>query len=219
MGLYARRVEVDLVVTERHRRLGLATVALACFAVLAVLVRQHAPALASLDASWHASMWQYGLANPGWVAAMHAITHLGDTVTVAVVDLAALVVCLVQRRTRVALFVAVAAVGTWSLRLALRELVARPRPEDAFWTADGLSFPSGHTTNSAAMAVIVTITLWPLLAPVGRRILVTVAALIPLAVGLSRVAGGVHWPSDVLGGLLLAVATAAVSAALILPRE
>jgi membrane-associated phospholipid phosphatase len=212
-------VEVDLVVTERHRRLGLAAVALSCFAVLAVLVRQRAPALASLDASWHASMRLYGLAHPGWLTAMRAITHIGDTVTVIVVDLAAFVVCLVQRRTRVALFVAVAAVGTWSVRLALRELVARPRPEDAFWPAEGLSFPSGHTTNSAAMAVIVTVTVWPLLAPFPRRILVAVAVLVPLAVGLSRVAGGVHWPSDVLGGLLLALATTAVSAAVILPRD
>jgi membrane-associated phospholipid phosphatase len=212
-------VEVDLVVTERHRRLGLATVALACFAVLAVLVRQHAPALASLDASWHASIRLYGLAHPGWLTIMRTITHLGDTVTIALVDLAAVVLCLVRRQARVALFVAVTGFGTWALRLALRELVGRPRPEDAFWTAEGLSFPSGHTANSAAMAIIVTVVLWPLLAPVPRRIVVAVAALVPLAVGLSRVAGGVHWPSDILGGLLLAVATAAVSAAVTLPRD
>jgi membrane-associated phospholipid phosphatase len=212
-------VEVDLVVTERHRRLGLATVALACFAVLTVLVRQHAPALASLDASWHASMRLYGLAHPGWLSVMRAFTHVGDTVTLAVLDTVALVVCLVQRRSRVALFVAVAAVGTWSLRIALRELVGRPRPDDGFWPAEGLAFPSGHTANTTAMVVIVLVTLWPRLGPVARRIGLAVAAVVPLAVGLSRVAGGVHWPSDILGALLLATATCAVSAALVLPRD
>lgn len=217
-------MEAELVATERHRRLplatvGLAMVALACFAVLAVLVRQRFPALISLDASWHASLRQYGLAHPGWVSVMRAITHIGDTATVGLVDTAAVVVCLLQRRRRVALFVAVTALGTWSLRIALRELVGRPRPPDGFWTADGLAFPSGHTANSTAMTVIVLVALWPWLGPLSRRIALVVAAVVPLAVGLSRVAGGVHWPSDVLGALLLATATCSVTAAFILPRR
>ena len=212
-------VEVDLVVTERQRRLGLAVVALACFALLTVLVRQHATKLAGLDAQWHAAMREYGLAHPAWVSVMHAITHVGDTVTVALVDATVVVVALVKRRYRIAAFAGIAGVLTWTVRVALRDVVGRPRPDDGFWPAEGLAFPSGHTTNSTAMTIIVVVAAWPYLSRRWRPVVVTVAAAVPLLVGLSRVAGGVHWPSDALGGLLLGVATTVTVAAFALPRD
>jgi membrane-associated phospholipid phosphatase len=212
-------VEVDLVVTERQRRLGVAAVALACFALLTVLVRQHATRLAGLDAQWHASMHAYGLAHPGWVTATRAVTRLGDTITFAVVAAAVVVACVVRRRPRVALFAVGAAVLTWAIWLAMRGLVARPRPDDGFWPSDDLAFPSGHTTNAAAMAIIVVVAAWPYLSRRWRAPVLAVAVAVPLLVGLSGVAGGAQWPSDVLGGLLLAVATTTICAALTLPAS
>lgn len=63
--------------------------------------------------------------------------------------------------------------------------------------AMGKSFPSGHTWNMFALATIVT-------AFYGRRgaWLYAVAAL----VGLSRIATGSHWPSDVLFSAVFSVA-------------
>lgn len=62
------------------------------------------------------------------------------------------------------------------------------------------AFPSGHATASLAMAcafVLAVPSRW-------RTAAVTLGALATLAVGCSRVAGHYHYPSDVLGGWLVA---------------
>lgn len=56
------------------------------------------------------------------------------------------------------------------------------------------SFPSGHTTTAIALAFVVGF-LWPRLFPVFF--------VIGLVVGISRVPVGMHYPSDVFGGLIV----------------
>ena len=195
-------------------------VALAAFVVLAALVAADADGVVRVDRSWHESLRGFGLDHPGWLATMRAITHLGDTVTVLVVDLILFAVCLRQRRLRLAVAVAVLGLGGWAARILVRDLVARPRPVDPLWPAEGWSFPSGHTTNATLMFILVVAVVWPLIGRGARWLLLVGAAGGALAVGLSRVAGGVHWPSDVLGGWTLAVALGClVGAALGWPRR
>ena len=79
----------------------------------------------------------------------------------------------------------------------------RPRPElvphgSLVYTA---SFPSGHSM----MAAVVYLTLGALLARAQPRrrlkvYLLALAVLVTVAVGISRVYLGVHWPTDVLAG-------------------
>lgn len=65
--------------------------------------------------------------------------------------------------------------------------------------AQGYSFPSGHSTNA--------VTMYGSLAAHEKRnrILWTIAIVLPLLVGFSRVFVGVHYPTDVLGGWALGV--------------
>jgi len=197
------------------RRLLVVVSALAAtlFAVLAVLVVISVPAIVRADLAAHASLRTYAVAHSGFLATMRALTHLGDGVVILIIDTATFAVFLWLRRWRAAIFVATAGLGVWLLSRLARYLIARPRPADALWNADGFAFPSGHTTNIAATAAILTIVCWPFLSHAVRIAVGVAAVAVPLVVGFTRIAGGVHWPTDVLGGFLFSLAVVCALAA------
>lgn len=63
-------------------------------------------------------------------------------------------------------------------------------------TAQGYSFPSGHSANSAGMITTLAIIF-------KKTWLTVIAVILPLLVGISRFALGVHYPTDVLAGWVL----------------
>lgn len=91
------------------------------------------------------------------------------------------------------------------LTLIFYYLALRPRPTDVrllLPTPPFPSYPSGHTAMSFALVVVLALAL--------RRWWVTgVALLIAVAVSLSRLYLGHHYPSDVVGGLVLGCAIGA----------
>ena len=89
---------------------------------------------------------------------------------------------------------------------------ARPHVEDPVSQAPGYSFPSGHALNSAAFSTIVVILLWPLLKPLWARVTaVVLAVVVVLVTALDRVFLGVHYPSDVMVGVVTGVGLALAS--------
>jgi undecaprenyl-diphosphatase len=110
---------------------------------------------------------------------------------------------LLGRARRTALLLTTAVIGGALALSFLKTAFGRARPDAALAEiiAPGLSFPSGHAGNSA----IVFLTLGALLAstrvrPLERGYILAMALLMSLLVGLSRIALGVHWASDVLAG-------------------
>jgi membrane-associated phospholipid phosphatase len=69
--------------------------------------------------------------------------------------------------------------------------------------ASGYSFPSGHAVFFTWLSVLVAAALAPRVHPRYRPLLWTVAGLLVLLTCLGRIYDGVHWPTDVVGGLLL----------------
>jgi undecaprenyl-diphosphatase len=153
---------------------------------------------------------------PLWLAeAARDVTSLGS------VSVLTLVVCAVSgflvlvRRWRTLGLVVGSTVGGALLNSLLKGLFARPRPTVVPHLTQVLteSFPSGH----AMLSAIVYLTLGALLAQLTERrrlkaYLVTVALLLTLLIGLTRVYLGVHYPTDVLGGWMAGLAWALLTA-------
>ena len=141
---------------------------------------------------------------PGWVEELaRDVTGLGSTVVLAFATLAATGFFLLRRKWHLAIYVAAAVASGSIASLLLKSGFDRPRPDlvahgHYVYTA---SFPSGHSMLSA----VAFMTLGALIAGAQREramrlYVLGLATLLALAVGISRVYLGVHWPTDVLGG-------------------
>jgi undecaprenyl-diphosphatase len=188
------------------------------FVLLAVAVILHAVPLIRFDAAVSTAAHRAAIGHPSWRAVMYAVTWTANTTTITPVVVAATLLLIRLGRWRQACFVATAMVTAAGARLLVLNSVDRPRPVDQLAPAAGWSFPSGHTTASASAALVAVMVCGPMLSGRwSRRLLAGLAAAWALAVGLSRVALVVHWPSDIVGAWLLVLAVVPSVALLLRP--
>lgn len=129
---------------------------------------------------------------------MILITHLGSGWSIIALAIVIALFFTAYKRRREAAFLLLAVGGAAVLGEIVKIIVQRPRPH--LWLSSapefGYSFPSEHSMVSMAfvLALIVLLgqTRWRWCAIIAGSIAV-------LAVGLSRLYLGVHYPSDVLG--------------------
>lgn len=94
--------------------------------------------------------------------------------------------------------------GAMLISDAVKLLVARPRPPiEHLQAVSGYSFPSGHATQASAFWFSLVLALRARAQPRTVRLAGAGAVLLVTAVALSRVYLGVHYPSDVIAGILL----------------
>lgn len=137
---------------------------------------------------------------------VRAITHLGDGPVVWLLAFLAAAIA-VHRRNRIDAVVLLIAMPVLTLTTRLlKDAFDRDRPFDRLVETSSASFPSGHAANSLVWlaAAIVLGRAIPSLA--GRLAVLTVAVLIGLAIGASRVYLRAHWVSDVVAGWGMGVA-------------
>ena len=144
-----------------------------------------------------------------------ACTFIGGVILIPIGVLFVLA-ALVSGRVRLAIIVAVVLIGAALFTDVLKDLIARPRPPGETDPLITFSFPSGHTLNSTVTYGLIALVAWrSRLSSAVRRAVVGVCVALPIFVGLSRIALGVHYPSDVLAGWLGGIAFVALGACLI----
>ena len=130
-----------------------------------------------------------------------------------------LVVALLRGRPRVVLAVGAIVLGANMTTEILKHVIGDPRAgavfADGFWSTPLHAWPSGHSTAAMSLALASV-----LAAPARLRPAVAaVGASVAIAVGYSVVETGMHYPSDVLGGFLVATIWTLFAVAAIVAAE
>lgn len=132
---------------------------------------------------------------------MVSITFVGQPSVLVVISLGLGILLLIQRRRFEATTLVIAALGAAGLNYWLKQMFARDRP--ALWDrvvdVRYYSFPSGHAMVSIVMYGLIGYLLatrfhrW-------RVLIFSLTTLLVVAIGVSRLYLGVHWPTDVAAG-------------------
>ena len=161
--------------------------------------------------------WVHQFASPAMTRIMTVISALGYKILIIELVVALAVFLYVGWR-RAAAWLAVTMAGAQALDVALKYAFHRERPPVFFGTEPGsYSFPSGHALSSFCFyGVMAGLIAARVRSPALRIAVWALAALLVIAIGVSRVYLGMHYPSDVIGGYLAAAVW--VSAMLVLDR-
>jgi len=111
------------------------------------------------------------------------------------------------------ILLAISVVSAWGLAKILKILIHTPRPFDIFtglqtlFIEPGYAFPSGHTAVSSAVGFVLFFTYKKVGLPAWVSYLFIFSSLL---IGVARVASGVHFPVDILGGFVLGAIVALI---------
>src|SRR5689334_1947071 len=187
--------------------LALALVAVP-FGLLLFLVEGKWPPLMWVDDGARDGLHAVALQHRWFVVAMETLSTVGRWwvyLPVFAVVAGWLLWC---RQIRLAVFVAVTVGISPGINDLVKAAVHRTRPvlADPVAHENGASFPSGHAQAAVVGYAVLLLVFLPLLHGALRSIAIGVAVLMVLGIGLSRVALGVHYVSDVLAGYALGAA-------------
>ena len=136
------------------------------------------------------------------------ISELGSTLFVCGIALCVGLLLALRHKVPSAIGLAVSVLGGGATALLIKELVHRARPEAIFqaYQETGFSFPSGHATLAAAAYGFFISLAWCMM-PAGnkRSILVAALTLLIALIAFSRLYLGVHYLTDIVGGLLVGI--------------
>ena len=179
-----------------------------CFALLALAIADQAPAIDSFNATINALVHgTRGMLDGFFVT----ITTLGDLLPMTALCLIVCAILAIARKWDSLAFFATNVLLAVVCVQALKLIFAVPRPgaETLVPIPGSFSFPSAHSFCSLIVLGMIGLLIFRAL---NRKGVPCNVAIVPgiilvifaILIGISRIYVGVHWPSDVLGGWLLA---------------
>ena len=182
---------------------GIAAVLFAAF--LALAAARDSSAVRALDESVSEAV--QSLRSGPLTAVTLRVTDFGDTTFVLIIIALLVAYLLWRRRWRVAALVVVVVGLGRLLGTVAQNVVGRTRPDQAgalIALPATPAFPSGHSITAMLLYGVLGFLLWRGLKVAWQRDLaLSVCTVLIVAIGLTRIYLGVHWPTDVVAGILL----------------
>jgi len=175
-------------------------------------------AISHLDTTVAGDLHGWAARSSAAVSGLRAVSFFGSPPWLWALAVPAVAFVWHRDRHRLSIFLAVTTLAGGLLNSVVKLAVDRPRPSFAepVATAVGRSFPSGHAMSSTVVYGALLVVFLPVAVRRGRRlataVVASVAALVA-AICFSRLALGVHFVSDVLGGVALGLAWLCLSVA------
>ena len=179
------------------------------FFITGLILTNH---IQTLDEIIYQFIIQFRNSNRDWF--FTHFTHVVDTIPVIIVTI--ILLLLLKNKKDKRLFFS-SFVLTTGMNQLLKHVIKRSRPplDRRLIVQKGFSYPSGHTMVSVC---IYGILLYFVLTRIKNRalkwILSVFLIMMILLIGISRIYVGVHYPSDVIGGLLLTISILIVNGTL-----
>ncbi|MCP6757449.1 MAG: phosphatase PAP2 family protein [Fischerella sp. CENA71] len=135
------------------------------------------------------------------------LTKLGSFRTVLPILTAIALILILQRRWRSLTYLIITAVGSAIINRTAKEFWHRVRPHlwDSITPEFTYSFPSGHAMTSMTLIAILVVLTW---GSAWCWLVASLGSLYVVAIGWTRLYLGVHFPSDIIAGWMVAIAWA-----------
>ena len=144
-----------------------------------------------------------------WFSFTLVATNLGSFSTIALVSLLVCAALFLRRRFEEAVVWLLGIGVAGALSEVLKSFFELKRPLDGLIPSMGGSYPSGHTTAVFALATVLLFVFIPKIKSRIARVLCAALAIgAATLVAYSRLALGVHWFTDVIGGTFLGTGAA-----------
>lgn len=177
-------------VPQNKYRPFIASIYLALFLILLILVKTNSTIVTSFD------KFVQNLLLP--------ITNPTNTRIAAILSIIVSLYMFIRHNFKAGIWSASTLVIGNLINVLAKNLIQRPRPSDKLVAIGGYSFPSGHTFGTALFIFFVVFLIVPQIKDVTlRRILTFLGFLWILIIALTRVYLHVHYPTDTIASILL----------------
>ena len=146
-------------------------------------------------------LWIHQFANPQFDRIFLFFTALDDPPTVVTIFIITIAWLVMKRRYSDGIRFTIVCAGGVLINQVMKLFFAKPRPE--LWhrliTETSFSFPSGHAVGSMVVYGFIAYILAKEMQQ-HKHIVYATASLLIIAIGLSRLYLGVHYPTDIIAG-------------------